>query len=377
MKIGIITQPLMGNYGCLLQNYALQHTLKEMGHDPITLDQKSWHLEGPNKYLHDFKMVIYNLLRGKKKYVNREFEEIRNYTLRYSNEFINKYIISTKKCSKDNELRDYCSRLNVEALIVGSDQVWRPQYAPHLEQSYFSFARGLNIKRIAYAASFGVDNWEYSEKQTEKCKKLVKLFDAISVRESSGVNLCENYLGVRAEHVLDPTLLLTKEDYIHIINSRPTQLSDGGLFAYILDEDQYKNKLVELLSNKLTLKPFYVNQTKELKFDIPDDLDDYTYPPVEQWLRSFMDASFVVCDSFHGMIFSIIFNKDFVVVANRRRGLSRFTSVLNQLGLEERLISDENDIQYFHSKSINWNDINKTIKEKKALSIEFLIRALG
>lgn len=368
----------MGNYGCLLQNYALQHVLKEMGHDPITLDQKSWHLEGISKYVHDFKMVIYNLYRGKKKFVNREFEEMRNYTLRYSNEFIKKYINATEKCSKDSELRSYCKKLNIEALIVGSDQVWRPLYAPHIEQSYLSFAKGLNIRRIAYAASFGVDEWEYSDEQTTRCKDLAKNFDAISVRESSGVNLCERYLGISAEHVLDPTLLLSKENYIQIIHSRDTKSSEGGLFAYILDNNEYKISLVEYLSKKKNLKPFYVNQIKELKFDIPDDLEAYTYPPVEQWLRSFLDAEFVVCDSFHGMVFSIIFNKDFIVIANKRRGQSRFTSVLEMLGLEERLITDIDGDDYKNVlfKRVEWVNVNKTIDKMRLFSIEYLKHAL-
>ena len=99
-----------------------------------------------------------------------------------------------------------------DAFIVGSDQVWRPSYNQHLEQAFLNFTENWkNVKRIAYAASFGVDNWEFTKKQTKECKRLVQKFDFVSVREDTAVNLCKEHLGIEATHVLDPTLLLSAD----------------------------------------------------------------------------------------------------------------------------------------------------------------------
>ena len=379
MKIGIVTQPLMGNYGGLLQNYALQQVLIELGHTPITLDQKSWHLEGWKKFLQTSKAIIYNLLFGKKKLTYNQHEKLINETLRYSHEFVRKYIYSTQKVSKDQELKCLCLKEELDAIIVGSDQVWRPLYAPHIEQSYLSFVEGMQIKRIAYAASFGVDEWEYTPEQTRQCRRLIKQFDSISVRENSGISLCKEFLGVEAEHVLDPTMLLPTSNYCDIVNKGNTKAPQGELFAYILDNNEEKKKQINNIARLTTLKPFFVNQAKELKFDIPCNIEEYTYPPVEQWLRSFRDAKYVVCDSFHGMVFSVIFNKNFIVLANKKRGSSRFASLLKMLGLEDRLIGNDgvdNMIDVL-TKPIEWDSVNEILNSRRVMSKKFLQRSLA
>ena len=103
---------------------------------------------------------------------------------------------------------------NFEAYVVGSDQVWLPSFS----LGPFKFVTRDNVKRIAYAASFGHATWQYDDEQTKKASQLAKKFDAISVREDSGVTLCKDYLKVKALHVLDPTMLLNPKDYLSVIN---------------------------------------------------------------------------------------------------------------------------------------------------------------
>ena len=214
-------------------------------------------------------------------------------------------------------------------------------YKSHVQESFLDFAKDWKGKRIAYAASFGVDNWEFSSEETRICKELAKSFNAISVREDTGVGLCEEYFGIKAEQVLDPTLLLHSSDYVKLIKEASLQKNNRKLFAYVLDKTPEKIAFVEKVAKEKGLQPNYIN----LSFgDIREPVKQRILPSVEQWLSYFYDAEFVVTDSFHGCVFSIIFNKKFVTIGNEERGMSRFKSLLSLLGLERRLCTNLSDI---------------------------------
>ncbi|MFU2362202.1 MAG: polysaccharide pyruvyl transferase family protein [Clostridiales bacterium] len=227
-----------------------------------------------------------------------------------------------------------------DAFIVGSDQVWRPSYNQHLEQAFLNFTENWkNVKRIAYAASFGVDNWEFTKKQTEECKRLVQKFDFVSVREDTAVNLCKEHLGIEATHVLDPTLLLSADDYQKLIDG--LKISDSPyVFSYLLDESEEKIDILEDISKRLNLPVRKIKLEKDISKIPMSKLKSLTYPSIQEWLASFAQADFVVTDSFHGTVFSIIFNKPFVVLPNKGRGVARFESLLKDISLENRIFSD-------------------------------------
>lgn len=335
MKIGIITQPLRYNYGGILQNYALQVVLKKYDHDVVTLD-------GNVKYKKTLKNCIIKPLKdlihsnidndGKLFHLFRltTTEQILSQNTR---KFINKYI----KVRKLHHL----SPKDFDALIVGSDQVWRPQYSK-LDDSFLKFAfKWKNIKRIAYAASFGSEEWEYTDKETQFCRLLIKKFDAVSVREDSGIYLCRNYFNINATHVLDPTLLLTKEEYINNLGIKNIEQSDGDLFYYFLDDTVEKRGFVNAVGKEKHLRPFTVNSKVE---DPNATINNQIQPPIEKWLRAFYDANIIITDSFHGCVFSIIFNKPFLVIANNKRGIARFNSILKICNQQNRLIKHFNDV---------------------------------
>ena len=131
-----------------------------------------------------------------------------------------------------------------DAFIVGSDQVWRRLYMPDIYREYLSFAEGWNVRRISYAASFGTEEWEYSPLETTECRRLLQKFDAVSVREASGVSLCKKHFGVEAVHVVDPTLLLDRDE--------PHQ---NGLLVYLLDQREENEKMISYFANTLGLMP--------------------------------------------------------------------------------------------------------------------------
>lgn len=373
MKIGIITQPLHSNYGGLLQNYALQRTLRHLGHDPITMDQPNGRISYFILLSSSVKTFLLRLVgKGKKRsypFVMKDkyIKSVRVYT----NFFIDRYISHSPKLITRSESSHYVRKNQIKALIVGSDQVWRPKYNVDIYHSYLDFSQGMDIKRIAYAASFGTDDWEYTPEQTKCCRQLAQAFQAISVREDSGVALCENYLGVKAVPVLDPTMLLEKEDYECLVKKENEPVSEGNLLCYILDKTAEKSCLINDIAQDLRLSPFAVMPAEVLRRETVKTIDQCVFPSVTKWLRGFMDARFVVCDSFHGAVFSIIFNKPFIVIANKSRGMARFYSLLRMYGLEERLITDHLDTSLLN-KPIDWVAVNRKRSEMKEISLRFL-----
>lgn len=381
MKIGILTQPLHKNYGGLLQNYALQQVLLKSGYDVETIDHQS-------SYEMSFRRFASRCLQWIKHITNpfrykapsyrikpKEVAEIRKLT----NQFINKYIRCSRQITKKTEFEDLLNENKYSALIVGSDQCWRPLYNRFLSVMYLDFAKNVNdIKRLSYAASFGSDIWEYSPQLTKQCSDLVKKFDLITVREESGIELCKKYLGVDAMHVLDPTMLLSKDDYINLISQNSESESEGTLFYYILDPSDRNKAFVEKVADFLSLKAFKVLPKKQAEIRTKDDIkyhiEDCVYPSVITWLRAFLDAKMVICDSFHGCVFSIIFNKPFWVIGNEGRGNTRFDSLLNTFGLQDRLISVSDTFDY--DKKIDWDKVNSILEERRMISKSLLLEAL-
>ena len=373
MKIGVLTLPLHNNFGGILQAYALQRVLKSLGYNAVLIDKPKYISFGPwyKRYLIYVKRALQKYLMRKDIVVRADVEHnwVPKIIAKHTDKFIDKYIkrIFTKDFSN-------VKKEDFDALIVGSDQIWRPKYFfSAIENAYLDFAKEWNIKRIAYAASFGTEEWEYTEEQTAKCAKLVKGFDAVSVRESSAVELCHEKFGVDAQHILDPTMLLSKEDYIKLFEKAGTNKSDGNLFCYILDENTEKKTMIDSLSKETGLTTFYVNSRYE---DPNAPLEERIQQPVEKWLRSFYDAEFVITDSFHACVFSIIFNKPFIVYGNKERGLARFESLLKIFALEERIVTSLNDIDKIINKPIDWDTVNRKHKEWKEKSISFLINSI-
>lgn len=369
MKIAVVTLPFRTNYGQILQGYALQTTLERLGHKVVLLD---------DPYYSTSYYFIYPLMclkRFIRKFFNGEshidiFTPPHERIKMHTQQFINKHI-HIKKVHKWNS----ALAQQYDAFIVGSDQVWRPQYFKSrfrtgIELAYLSFADDISIKRIAYAASFGTDECEYTTDQLQNCSRLAKLFNAISVREDSGVHICKEFLNVNAQHVIDPTLLLNTNDYTSLIPQGSSK-SDGSLLVYVLDDNESISKGITQLSIKKGLKPFSVKGKHESS---GTPLSECIHPPVEHWLRGFQDAEFVITDSFHACVFSILFHKPFICIGNKDRGMSRFTSLLRMFHLEDRLVSSLED---FTDTPINWEEVDAILVTKRAEAMEFLTTALN
>lgn len=361
MRIAILTQPLRYNYGGILQNYALQTVLRRMGHDVVTLD--------PHRYKYKWWLYLVLIIRHAITRYIRGYREVPVFAEWFQDKpirllgtntfkFIDRYIKRKEywDLTKDVKETDY------DAFVVGSDQTWRLEYnrgKTKLSNMFLDFTKGWKVKRIAYAASFGTDEWEGDEQMTGICREMVQSFDAVSVREESGVKLCKDVFGIKANHVLDPTLLLNKEDYMKLVRRKSNlDTKEGELYVYLLDENESNKNLVKDISQEMGFTP-YTYTSRACDFGV-HPIEERIQPPVELWIKGFDQAKIVLTDSFHACVFSIIFNKQFYLYANKDRGMERYTSLFNILGINNRIVYSLEDVK--NLKPIDYNTVYKRLK---------------
>lgn len=314
MKIGILTLPFNNNYGGLLQAFALQEHLRERGHEPYLVHQPFF---GPKERL---KSRVKRILRWHGHADDRHMRA-----------FEAERLVRTRPVRTPPEFAAL-GRSDFDAFVVGSDQVWRFEYTGGASTRYFLDFVPTGVKKIAFAASFGVDTPRLDETTRGRLAHLLGEFTKVSVRETSGTLLCRDLLGrPDAVALWDPTLLHAPEFYRRLYPG--TEEPAAGVGAYLLDPEMHKTAILETVGRRLALPTHPIGKRPATGFGA-------VYPSVGQWIRDFDTAKFIVTDSFHGMVFAILFRKPFCVIGNRSRGLSRFESILGQLGMTERLITE-------------------------------------
>ncbi len=383
MKIGILTLPLASNYGGILQCYALQTVLERMGHEVVVLDRAS---AAPSAGLlirrcgSVLKCLVRRYILGQKNIAILSpwsqtylIDKSRLDDCSVLLKFIHKYLKITSPLRSSEALLKRVKKEKLDCLIVGSDQVWRECYSPFLTDCFAGFfPPDDKMLKITYGASFGTSENPISEQMLETCKSLSSRFDAISVREKSAVGLMEQYFGKHAELVLDPTLLLGAEDYV-IERSKsacPVTAEQDTLVSYVLDTDGQKAKIANDVACELGLKESFMGLSPKKSDESPDKMI-----PVQFWLDNFRNASFVVTDSFHGCVFSVINRKPFIAIVNHSRGADRFVSMLSQLGLEGRMVNDYEEFNAHRSEliaPIDYAEVYSKLQKLKAHSLGYL-----
>lgn len=373
MKIAILTHPLGTNYGGILQNFALQQILKGMGHEPITL---YYYFRIPLR-IKIFSIInrLLQRLRGKNIPLRvwtstKEYNKI----TRNTRSFIKNHITVTRFFAFDDV--QSLTGQKVNAICVGSDQVWRGK-SSEVARFFLSDFQGIDIKKIAYGASFGVDFWEFKPEETVKCAKLARQFNSVSVREKSGIELCQQYLNVDAQWVLDPTLLLSKEVYDGLIPKEHDSHEDKYLLSYILDQDTLKQTIIEAAVAETYLPERKAMAEKNFKDVGHSGLSQCVLGPVEGWLNGFKNAKYVITDSFHGTIFSIIYHKPFVSIVNKGRGADRFVSLLTMLHLEEHLVETKDEAMKVIHLTIDYRAVDAALEEMRRKSLNFITNSFG
>lgn len=359
MKIGIMTFQLQGNYGAILQNFALQKYLRSKGHRPITIQWEtefnSWksYLRGLYYMFKDWRKIKYHVWPTRPGHfrLHKENGGRRG--------FVKKHIKLSRACLI-GDLHNLVIKSKFDALIVGSDQVWRPSFIPDIDIMFLSFAQGLFVKRIAYAASLGVSYNDFKPSQLQECSRLLRNFDVVGVREDIAVRQCEELFQYEnAKWVPDPTFLIDREVYDESCKSVPPKYNI--LFAYILDENPEKLAYIKGYASKNNLEAI-------IKYEKGTPKDT-----VEEWLALFRDAEYVVTDSFHGIVFSLIYHKKFTLFTNSYRGNVRVESLLRQINIEE-YCNESSEILSKYTP--DWNLVAKQINHWRQVGEDFLVSSL-
>lgn len=349
VKVGILTFHYSNNnFGALLQTFAILNAVKAFGLDVKVIDFEPEKSNGTKQRIFDFIRFVlgYNFSKFRKNYID------------------------IQPIGKD--LNDLNKKL--DTFIVGSDQVWRyRENHNNLCRYFFDFVNNEN-KKISYAASFGLDKWHGKDDITEKIGTLVKRFDYISVREASGVKICKDIMNVDGALVLDSTLLLDKNYYEIIINSE-FKRNDGknNLLSYMLLDDTNENKSF--------FKSFAKNNNlkfKKLKgIKISNKYDFWMFNSVAKWLYYIRKSELIVTDSFHCVVFSLIFNKKFIALSNPNRGITRIENLLGLIDRKDRLFYNLNDMdEKILESDFDYEKINRIIKRERNKSLDFLKKSL-
>lgn len=379
MKIGILSFEQHANYGGILQSYALQTILERMGHQVMVFNR-------PIRYrkcsfgrscLRTFKRIVKKYFlhrRGIRVFAEKYEYKYQLLNTKYTAQFVRQHS-HTYYVEKLTDIKN-----EFDAIIVGSDQIWRMEYFKgswhddRAADAFLAFTDGWNIKRIAYAASFGQSSTDISDEELADCKNHIQKFDAVSVREESGLKICRDTLGRNdVKWVLDPTMLLSIEDYMSLIpaDKITSALDKPFLMSYVLDDNSAIDSLIHAICNSKGLDESRF-KTYEQR-DAP--LDDCTRRPVEDFLLSIAQASYVLTDSFHACVFSILFHRPFAVIVNKDRGVDRFLSLLKIFGLEDRMLFSVYD--YKPLPDINYNRVDDILVKKRRDSMEFLRNSLN
>lgn len=260
--------------------------------------------------------------------------------------------------------------------IVGSDQIWRNWHYsnPQRDLGFFflNFLKNNNIKRIAYAASFGQDTAVEAgldKKLIKYLKPLLEKFDHIAIREKSGIELLRKEWGLDATQVLDPTLLLTTKDYNKLISHSPARLRDiDDVFIYIIAETPEISQVIDTTSKfmQYSVSGIHLSQMAIL-------------PPIEYWFKGFRDAKLVITDSFHGTVFAILNNTPFVAVENSVSGAARIRNLLEYLEIPSGRLIHKKDVHSYNPNNlsvIDWQRVNDNLTHLRDYSSNWLLEAL-
>lgn len=355
-KVGVITFHRALNYGAVFQTYALQEQLKKLGLDTEVIDYRSIFNEKrfQKKSLKELckPRNIYGIIfNNSYKTYKREKYDIFNSRMKYSN-----------KCSNVDELKKECKKYN--NVITGSDQVWNLACTEN-DDAYFLPFISDEQKKISYAASLGYS--KIPEKYKDKYKSLLSNFHKISVREKSGIDIIKELVGKEVKNVVDPTLLLNKENWQKIADYSLVP-NEKYIFLYLMSEDKQLIKYAKKLGKENKLK--IINITDRL-FNIKGTKCLKNITP-EQWLGLLEKSEMVITNSFHGTAFSINYEKEFYVkyIPNSISN-SRLKDILEDYGQEGREITNTK------KEILSYNEVRKLIEIKRNESIVFLKESLN
>lgn len=383
MKIGVITIEQVGNYGAELQCYATQKVLQNIGCDAEIIDYC---------YYKDYR---YKDSKMSEPFVPMTFKERIFYVLKYRivNRFVDKVLLlfnsniarrnsrfaafhaeNTKMSRKYMSMPElYEASMDYDIFVTGSDQVWNPGAQSSIEPYFLTFAPD-SARKISFAASFGVS--EIEPNLRERYKEYLSRYDFISVREKNACDIVKQLVGKDAEFVLDPTLLLTKGEWMKVAKQYDN-IPERYVLVYTLFESPAifnlakkvaKEKGISVL--RITKRAYFVSRIEGIS-NISDA------GPAE-FISLIAGADYIVTDSLHGTVFSINFGIPFLtIVSSKNNNNSRMESLLKVVGLSGRMVYEEKEVSsLIYNDNIDFKEIENHIKKARVTSMNFLNKAL-
>jgi hypothetical protein len=373
MNVGILTFHFSDNYGAALQAYALRRWLTEHGHRAHFIDYRPAHIEhggrlslptSPEKLKANLK-VVYLALSS---FLHQHFgnRDQRDKFAHFRERFLD---VASDAAPTDNGA-SLAAAQAFDLIVAGSDQIWSPSQHFGFDPNYFlAFADAFRARKISYAASFGRDRVSSSE--AEQLPRLLHHFDAISVREASGVTLVEQATGQRPANVPDPTLL--HDNYTELTDRAPIAPDEPYVFCYGLRSPDNIRQTAELVSRQLNCRILSPHNPHRRWAEIGTTV----YPDPGEWVGLVKNARFVVTNSFHGTVFALLFRKPFIVAGltgDKAAANARAINLLRAVRLENRFspaFSEHTTHALMHS-AIDWANVDQRLGHLRQAGDDFL-----
>ena len=371
-KVGIITMHKVVNYGSALQAYALQRKIDDLGFESFLIDYTY-----PNEYLLSERTIKLSIRKIIKVICVRLFfflfykkkKQLQLFNQFWKNNFQLTEIYRNKKEIFDNPP-------DFDVYVTGSDQVWNPVHMKGDPTFFCDFVKNGN-KRISYAASFSSGDIDINYKLAYR--EYLNKYAFISVRENKGVDVVNNLIRKDAICVCDPTLLLTKDEYSHLSNQSTLNIDKPYILAYILNYNFNPYPTIQEVIDKIKRKTklpvvYLLCNTLNATFKPNSKIISAAGPNEFLWL--FQHASYIVTSSFHGVAFSLIFEKQFYAVTENTSKDGRIRSLLEETGTGTRMILTGDDVDSLSVDELDYSLVRDKLENYRNKSIEFLQKSL-
>ena len=377
-KIGIITILKTNNYGAELQAYATQAMLNKLGYNAEIIDYLFYKNPGHKKTKASKPSFNYGFIKKVKETLYPIFEKFKARSNQKNNirrtERFERFHTENTKMSPTYRTMDelYAAKNDYDVYMVGSDQVWNPDIYSSILPYMLAFAPE-GKKRVSYASSFGVSSipdeckWLY--------KKYLPKFSSIGVREKNAVDMVRELSNKEATWVLDPTLLLDKEDWSKVASSAYRELNNY-ILLYELTPCPYILELAKHMREKNGMEIVRICKNASVE-DKDTSVRNIIDAGPAEFIRLFANAGMVITNSFHGTAFSINFGKEFYTVTPaRKHNNSRQRSILELFKLQDRLTAENTPIENISIGSIDYAAVSTILENERKKSIDFITNAI-
>lgn len=364
-----------GNYGSILQAYALEKAIEKIGGVDYEILQQftvnAFSATSMFKYIKE-KGIIKTIITAKKKYGNKRLRDRK----RKCEEFITSNMRISKKSYSTDDLKSIED--DYTGFICGSDQIWNPVFTSRDSIYWLGFSN--RVQKIAYAPSIGIT--DVTEEMQEEIRSALQSFEAISCRENAGTKLINDIIGKEVcQTVLDPTLLLTRDEWDSLVTD--SSINEPYVFSYILRGSDEQRKLVKLFAKEKDLKlvtiPFLEAEYTTSLDGKYADINFTDASPID-FISLIKNATYVFTDSFHCMIFSCIYHRTFFSLHKTGKNqMLRIKDFQSWLKIGNRVIENYDDVLRLLETDMDsmWVSFEQRVCEERKNSLEYLQRALS